>query len=57
MSEAQHAGLTAKALTEAVGRIKAGKKANSASAETTYDALAKYGTNLCQRAANGKLIP
>ena len=50
-------GVTAKALTAAIADLRKGKKVSSSSAEQSYNALAKYATNLNDRARNGKLDP
>ena len=51
------AGLTAAALEQAVKELRNGKKADSATSEDTYQALAKYARNLVEEARNGKLDP
>ena len=40
-----------------INRIKGSAKSTSADAETTYDALSKYGVDLVQLAFEGKLDP
>ncbi len=51
------AGLTADALKAAIGELRGGRKATSASSEDTYQALAKYARNLVTEAREGKLDP
>ncbi len=51
------AGVTAKALRSAIEKIRAGKKANSASAESTYQSLEKYAQDLTKKAREGKIDP
>jgi len=51
------AGLTADGLRAAVGELRGGRKATSASSEDTYQALAKYARNLVDEAREGKLDP
>jgi ATP-dependent Clp protease ATP-binding subunit ClpB len=57
MRELQNVGLTKNNMVSAVGKLKGGKKADSPTADDNYEALAKYGQNLCERAAQGKLDP
>ncbi len=49
--------VTLKAFNEELKKIKAGKKVTSDSPENTYEALLKYGTDLVERAKEGKLDP
>ncbi|PKU26330.1 ATP-dependent chaperone ClpB [Telmatospirillum siberiense] len=51
------AGVTAQGLNRAIEDIRKGRKANSASAEDSYDALKKYARDLTQVARDGKLDP
>ncbi|MFA7441380.1 MAG: ATP-dependent chaperone ClpB [Sphingomonadaceae bacterium] len=51
------AGVTAQGLNAAIEQIRKGRTADSASAEDSYDALKKYGTNLTDVARSGKLDP
>ncbi|MCL1944049.1 MAG: ATP-dependent chaperone ClpB [Candidatus Azobacteroides sp.] len=51
------AGMTEKELRTAIDELRKGSKVNSASAEETYNALAKYAVNLNERARSGKLDP
>lgn len=51
------AGLDAKNLNAAINTIRKGRTASSASAEDSYDALAKYAQDLTQAARDGKLDP
>jgi ATP-dependent Clp protease ATP-binding subunit ClpB len=51
------AGVTEKALQEAIGELRKGSKVNSASAEDNYNSLEKYAINLNERARSGKLDP
>ncbi len=51
------AGVTAQGLNGAINDIRKGRKADSASAEQSYDALKKYARDLTEAAANGKLDP
>jgi len=57
MRELQNAGITKDAMIKAVEKAKGTRRADSPNAEATYDALSKYGVNLCHRAADGKLDP
>lgn len=50
-------GLTANNLREAIKKIRAGKKADSAGAESNYQALEKYAIDLTKKAKDGKLDP
>ncbi len=49
--------LTLKAFASELEKIKAGKKVTSDTPENTYEALLKYGTDLVERAKEGKLDP
>ena len=51
------AGVTAKALNHAIEDVRKGRKAASASAEDSYDALGKYAHDLTAAAADGKMDP
>ena len=51
------AGVTEKALESAIAELRKGSKANSATAEETYNSLEKYAVNLNERARSGKLDP
>ena len=51
------AGVTEKALESAIAELRKGAKANSSSAEETYNSLEKYAVNLNERARSGKLDP
>ncbi len=53
----EQAGLSAQTLNEAINDIRKGRKADSASAEDTYEALEKYAADLTARAAEGKMDP
>ena len=50
-------GLTQKSLDAALGELRKGSQANTASAEDSYNALEKYALNLNHLAAEGKLDP
>lgn len=51
------AGLSKAKVEEAVKSVRGGRKVESKSAEETYEALSKYGIDLTEAAANGKLDP
>ena len=51
------AGVTAKALNAEIEKIRSGRTADSASAESAYDALKKYARDLTADAKDGKLDP
>jgi ATP-dependent Clp protease ATP-binding subunit ClpB len=51
------AGLSEKSLEQAIQSLRKGSSVNSETAETTYDALNRYGINLNEQALNGKLDP
>lgn len=53
----KEAGVTANALNAAVNEIRKGRTADSASAESGYDALKKYARDLTKAARDGKLDP
>lgn len=50
-------GVTVSALRAAIQKIRAGKKASSASAESTYQSLEKYAQDLTKKARDGKIDP
>ncbi len=50
-------GITPQSLNTAISNLRKGRKADSASAENTYDALKKYARDLTQAARDGKLDP
>ncbi len=51
------AGLTEKALKQAIVELRKGSTVDSQSADTTFNALNKYAINLNERAETGKLDP
>jgi ATP-dependent Clp protease ATP-binding subunit ClpB len=51
------AGVSAQALDNAINEVRKGRTADSASAETAYDALKKYARDLTADARSGKLDP
>ena len=51
------AGITPQGLNSAINDIRKGRKADSASAEESYDALKKYARDLTEEARGGKLDP
>lgn len=51
------AGLTESGIDAAIRELRKGAKADSQSAEESYNALAKYAINLNERARSGKLDP
>ncbi len=53
----KRAGVTAQNLNQAIENMRKGRKADSASAESGYDALKKYARDLTQAARDGKLDP
>ena len=53
----KEAGVTPQNLNTAIKDFRKGRKANSASAEDTYDALKKYARDLTEDAAEGKIDP
>lgn len=50
-------GLSKNSLRSAIEQIRGGKKADSASAESTYKSLEKYATDLTAKAKEGKIDP
>ena len=50
-------GVTKNELEKAIAELRQGSKANSQSAEESYQALSKYGVNLNEAAREGKLDP
>ncbi len=55
--EFQNSGLTAKAVEEAVDKLRGGKPITNEDPESTMEALSKYAVNLNERAKKGKLDP
>ncbi|MEL7301710.1 MAG: ATP-dependent chaperone ClpB [Pseudomonadota bacterium] len=53
----EQGGVTAQALNGAINDLRKGRKADSASAEDSYEALEKYATDLTARAREGKIDP
>ena len=53
----QKAGVTPQNLNQAIEELRQGHKADSASAEDSYEALQKYARDLTQDARDGKLDP
>ncbi|MBL1435169.1 MAG: ATP-dependent chaperone ClpB [Rhodobacteraceae bacterium] len=51
------AGVNAQSLNAAINKIRAGRTADSASAEDTYEALKKFAQDLTQAARDGKIDP
>jgi ATP-dependent Clp protease ATP-binding subunit ClpB len=51
------AGVTPQSLNQAIEEIRKGRTADSASAETQYEALKKYARDLTEEARDGKLDP
>jgi ATP-dependent Clp protease ATP-binding subunit ClpB len=51
------AGITAQALNTAIEQLRGGKRADSAGAESTYDAMEKFARDLTKAARDGKLDP
>ncbi len=51
------AGLSVQGLRNAINTLRAGKKADSASAESTYKSLEKYAQDLTKKAREGKIDP
>ena len=51
------AGVTPRSLNGVIEGFRKGRKANSATAEDSYDALEKYATDLTERAREGKIDP
>ena len=50
-------GITKNSFEKELNEVKAGKKVTSDNPESTYEALLKYGTDLVERAKEGKLDP
>merc|ERR1712093_110438 len=57
LKELNNVGVTKASLLAAVEKARNNKRADSPTAENNYQALAKYGKNLCEMATNGKLDP
>ena len=53
----KEAGLTPQGLNQAINDLRKGRTADSASAESAYDALNKYARDLTEAARDGKLDP
>ncbi|MCA8931735.1 MAG: ATP-dependent chaperone ClpB, partial [Rhodospirillaceae bacterium] len=53
----KQAGVTPQALNQAIEQVRKGRTADSASAESGYDALKKYARDLTEVAREGKLDP
>jgi len=53
----KNSGMTAQALNKAIDELRQGRTADSATAESGYDALKKYARNLTDIARSGKLDP
>jgi ATP-dependent Clp protease ATP-binding subunit ClpB len=53
----KESGLNAQALNNAINEVRKGRKADSASAEDSYDALKKYARDITALARAGKLDP
>lgn len=51
------AGLTAQALNQTINDVRKGRKADSATAENSYEALDKYTQDMTEAARSGKLDP
>jgi ATP-dependent Clp protease ATP-binding subunit ClpB len=51
------AGIKSESLNQAIQQMRKGRKADSASAEDTYDALKRYARDLTQAAREGKIDP
>ncbi|QUL36614.1 ATP-dependent chaperone ClpB [Erythrobacter sp. JK5] len=51
------ASVTPQSLNSAIDQLRGGRKADSASAESSYDAMEKYARDLTQAARDGKLDP
>ncbi len=51
------AGVSPQALNAAIEQLRGGKRADSAGAESTYDAMEKFARDLTQAARDGKLDP
>src|SRR6478672_509240 len=57
LAQAGDFGLDADAIAAEIPRLRGGAKVDSADPEATYDALAKYGTDLTAAAREGRLDP
>jgi len=53
----KNSGYSIDNLSETVKKLRGNKKVDSPNAEATYEALSKYGTDLVEAAASGKLDP
>lgn len=53
----ENAGLGKQALKDAVAKVVGNRKVTTPTAEDTFEALAKYGRDLVEMAANGKIDP
>lgn len=53
----ENAGLSKKGLKDAVTKVVGNRKVTTPTAEDTFEALAKYGRDLVEMAANGKIDP
>ena len=53
----KEAGVTAQGLNSAINDVRKGRTADSASAESQYDALKKYARDLTEAARDGKIDP
>ncbi|MCP5072988.1 MAG: ATP-dependent chaperone ClpB [Rhodobacteraceae bacterium] len=53
----KNAGVSAQNLNAAINDVRKGRTADSASAESNYDALKKYARDLTEAAADGKIDP
>jgi len=53
----KNSGYSIDGLNETVKKLRGNKKVDSPNAEATYEALSKYGTDLVEAAASGKLDP
>ena len=51
------AGLTPRAINEAITQLRGGRQANSSNAEDLFYAIKKYGKDLTKRASEGKIDP
>ncbi|TPX55400.1 hypothetical protein PhCBS80983_g05342 [Powellomyces hirtus] len=57
MTAFQDAGVTSKALEEAISQIRGTRRVDSKTADSTYEALSKYAIDLVGMAEQGKLDP
>ncbi|MEI2765211.1 MAG: ATP-dependent chaperone ClpB [Dermatophilaceae bacterium] len=57
LARTQQIGLDAAAIEAAVPQLRGGRTVDSENPEGTFDALAKYGTDLTERAREGRLDP